>query len=268
MLNNSIVDKNEKPLQNMVTNGGYASIFRSFAVIGDSLSSGEFEVLDEQGNKYFLDLFEHSWGQYMARDMGSTCYNFSRGGMTAKEYMDSFALKNDFFNIKYSAQAYIIALGVNDLNNIDRFYDGNFGTYDDIGDKNSKSFIGYYSAIIARYKEIQPDAKFFLMTFPKGERPQWAEKFRDLLYKLAEVYDNIYVLDLCENSPQYDVQFRKYNYLNGHLNPIGYRFTALMVESYIDYIIRHNIDEFKYVGLIGHSVDFHPDMKRNLELNK
>ena len=39
--------ENEKPLDNLVTDGGYASIFRTVAFVGDSLSSGEFETLDE-----------------------------------------------------------------------------------------------------------------------------------------------------------------------------------------------------------------------------
>lgn len=37
------VKDGEKPLDNLVTGGGFASIFRTIAVVGDSLSSGEFE---------------------------------------------------------------------------------------------------------------------------------------------------------------------------------------------------------------------------------
>lgn len=37
----------------------------------------------------------------------------------------------------------------------------------------------------------------------------------------------------------------------GHLNPMGYALTAKMTASYIDYIIRHNTEDFKEVGFIG-----------------
>lgn len=88
------VEENEKPLDRIVTDGGFCSIFRSIACIGDSLSSGEFESKNENGERGYHDCFEYSWGQFIGRSCGSKVYNFSRGGMTAKEYMESFADKN------------------------------------------------------------------------------------------------------------------------------------------------------------------------------
>lgn len=35
------------------------------------------------------------------------------------------------------------------------------------------------------------------------------------------------------------------------MNAAGYRLTALMVESYIDYIIRNNPEDFKQIGFVG-----------------
>ena len=54
----------------------------------------------------------------MARACGSKVYNFSRGGMTAREYMETFADENNMFDVSKKADAYIIALGVNDLLNL------------------------------------------------------------------------------------------------------------------------------------------------------
>ena len=42
--------ENEKPLDVIKPDGGFFGIFRTVAVVGDSLSSGEFESLDEKGN--------------------------------------------------------------------------------------------------------------------------------------------------------------------------------------------------------------------------
>jgi len=35
----------------------------------------------------------------------------------------------------------------------------------------------------------------------------------------------------------------------------GYMFVARMMTSYIDYIIRHNLEDFKTVGLMGFDYD-------------
>ena len=76
----------ELPLDNLVEDGGFFKIFREVAVIGDSLASGEFESCNEKGIIGFHDMYEYSWGQFMARTAGCKVHNFSRAGMTAKEY--------------------------------------------------------------------------------------------------------------------------------------------------------------------------------------
>ena len=83
----------EKPLDNLVCDGGFCKIFRTIGCIGDSLSSGEFESKDSEGVVGYHDFYEYSWGQFMARTLGSKVYNFSRGGMTAKEFVESFCDK-------------------------------------------------------------------------------------------------------------------------------------------------------------------------------
>lgn len=247
----------EKPLDNIVTNGGYCGIFRTIACIGDSLSSGEFESMIN-GVKAYHDYYDYSWGQYIARDAGCKVYNFSRGGMTAKEYCDSFAAENDFWNQEYRSQAYILALGVNDVASVTK------GELElgDIGDiviedssKNKKTFAGYYGKIVQEYKKIMPKAKFFLMTMPFGgkhdERDELNVRHTKLLYEMADLFENCYVVDLREYAPVYDEKFQKKFFLGGHLSAAGYRLTALMVESYIDYIIRTNFDDFKQIGFVG-----------------
>ena len=107
----------EGPLDTIKFHGGFFSIFRTVACIGDSLASGEMESLTPEGSRGYHDYFEYSWGQFMARAVGSTVHNFSRGGMTAKEYINSFAEAKGFWDPALAAQAYIFALGVNDVLN-------------------------------------------------------------------------------------------------------------------------------------------------------
>lgn len=253
MINDNITT-NEKPLDKLVGSYSNTAIFRTMAFIGDSLSSGEFETRDEEGNPKWKDFFEYSWGQYIARKNGLKAYNFSRGGMTTKEYVETFAKERGFLDKDKACQAYVIALGVNDI----------FGWKMEIGStadidindytNNKNSFLGYYGRIVSLYKEISPDAKFFFVTLPNEANDSTNEKalrVRDALYSLTEIFDNSYVIDLYEYGPVYDEEFKNKYYLYGHLNASGYILTANLIDSYIDYIVRNNPKDFDYVAFIG-----------------
>ncbi len=247
-----LFNENEKPLDSIPANGGFCGIFRKIGCVGDSMSSGEFEAINEKGEKTYHDMFEYSWGQFLARMCGLTVYNFSRGGMTAKEYCESFAEQNDFWNSEKKCAAYIIALGVNDIMNMKM----PVGTVNDIDfvnyENNKATFAGYYAKIIQKYKEIQPDAKFFLMTIPNDSAWDYNRKeHSELMYKFAEIFSNCYVIDLGKYGPVFDEDFKKKFFMGGHMNPCGYNLIAQMVMSHIDYIIRHNMDDFRQVGFIG-----------------
>lgn len=248
-----LFDKAEKPLDRLVDSYSNTAIFRTMAFVGDSLSSGEFEFCDENNHHQYYDFYEYSWGQHIARKNGLKAYNFSRGGMTAKEYIESFAEEKGFWDTEKACQAYVIALGVNDL-----FKGMALGSVDDINvddyTQNKPTFAGYYAMIISKYKAISPDAKFFFVTFPKvcGEE-KIAVGMVDLLYKLSEIFDNSYVIDLYNYAPKYDKEFHDRYFWNSHMNPMGYILTAKIVDSYIDYIIRHNSKDFDRVAFINAS---------------
>lgn len=245
----------EKPLDHIPADGGFCSCLRVIGCVGDSLSSGEFEAINAEGVKTYHDMFEYSWGQVMARMAGNTVYNFSRGGMTAKEYCESFAENNDYWNPAKACQAYIIALGVNDLLNRGQ----PIGSTEDIDladwHNNKDTFAGWYGQIVQRLKEIQPEAKFFFMTMPRENRDEEKTALQDahakLLYEFAEFFSNSYVLDLRRYGPVYDEEFKEHFYLGGHMNPMGYVLTGRMVTAYIDYIVRHNYKDFKQLGFMG-----------------
>ena len=81
-----------------------------------------------------------------------------------------------------------------------------------------------------------------------------ATRIVNVLYELSEYFENSYVIDIYKYGPVYDAQFKKKLFLNGHMTPDGYLFTAELIDSYIDYIIRHNPEDFKYVGLMNLNV--------------
>ena len=257
--NDVFFDKNEKPLDRLVEGYSNTSIFRTIAFIGDSLSSGEFETVDPEGKKGYHDLYEYSWGQFIARKNGIKAYNFSKGGMTARSYFNSFAEENGFWDKEKACKAYVIAMGINDLYNEKQ----EIGTVSDIDEKdyrnNKNTFIGYYGKIVARYKEISPDAKFFFVSFPKFEGEDKQEVGREMLKQLellTGVFDNSYVINLFDYGTIHDDDFKKQYNLHNHMSPQGYVFAAKVIDSYIDYIVRHNPEDFKNVGFIGTDIKY------------
>ncbi len=245
-----LFNDNEQPLDSFVTGISNTAVFRTIGFIGDSLSSGEFESRDSEGKAGYHDLFEYSWGQYIARKNGLKAYNFSKGGMTASEYIKTFADKMLYWERARDCQCFVIALGVNDILN----RGDELGSLSDIGDDSKETFAYYYSAIIEKLKAIQPRAKFFFVTMPRSESVDSnakKEKHAELLHAFAAHYDNCYVVDLFRYAPVYDAAFKEKFYLYGHMNASGYILTANMVDSYIDYIVRHNPDDFRRVAYIG-----------------
>ncbi len=252
----------EKPLDNIVDDGGLTGIFRNIVVVGDSLASGEFQSFNKEQNvPKFHDMFWYSWGQYMVRAAGVNVQNFSRGGMTAKFYLETFGNSFGRFDVANAAQAYIMALGVNDVLNqkmpigcADDMWDGIF--------EHESTFAGYYNALIEKYEKIQPDAKFFLLTMPKRdveyvENDTLRREYRELIIEMAKRRKNAYVIDLYEYMPAHDESFRKLFYLDGHMNPMGYMLMGKVIMSYIDYIIRHNYEDFIQVPFIGLDIHNH-----------
>lgn len=67
-LDGYILGEGEQPLDVIKDDGGFTSIFRSIAVVGDSLSSGEFEGTNAEGGKTYRDRYEYSWGQFLEND--------------------------------------------------------------------------------------------------------------------------------------------------------------------------------------------------------
>lgn len=249
--------ENEKPLDVLPVDGGFSSIFRTICCIGDSFSSGELQTEEKVGGTCYHDIYEHSWGQYLARMTGAKAYNFSRAGMSAKEYCESFADSRGLWDPAYASQAYILALGINDLLNL-KHPVGDISDIDLSDWRNNKqTFAGFFGQIVQRMKEIQPNAKFFFMTMPRYARDteeiaELRRQHSDILYQMAELFSNAYVLDFHQYAPIFDDRFRELYFLNSHMNPCGYALIGKMVSSYLDYIIRHNMEDFKSIGFVGH----------------
>ncbi len=254
-----IANPNEKPLDVIKPDGGFAGIFRTITIVGDSLSAGELEGTSEDGKREVYDYFEYSWGEFIARTTGAQVNLFARGGMSAMEYVDRWGEANGAWDESKASQAYIIALGCNDLS----WCKHELGSGADVDLENpensAKTFAGSMGRLIAKYKQISPKARVFLITMPReadkeSAKPEdWAkwEGHSRVMHELAELFEYTYVIDLFKYGPIYDDEFKKNFYLAGHLTVGGYLMTAHMVMSYMDYIIRNNPEDFRQSGFIG-----------------
>ena len=247
------------PIKRFVPDGGMTSIFRTIGFIGDSLSSGEHESFHD-GKKGFHDYFEYSWGQYIARKCGLTAINFSKGGLSCKEFFDYYIKerKNPFVD-ENRCQAYVIALAVNDMSHLDEYYPDGFGSLDDIdwnnSENNKKSYVGQYVRIIQRLREFEPKCRIFVMTTPRDKHiNKKYEMVAKFLQQLPSHFEYLYVLNLWDYAPYYDTDFRKIYFCGGHMNALGYKFTGDMVSTYIDYYIRKYPEDFKQVAFIGKGI--------------
>ena len=250
-------DKGQNPLAEIIKDGGYTAIFRTIGFIGDSLGSGEHESLDENGNIGFHDYYEYSWIQFIARKCGLKAHNFSVGGLTAKEFF-SLARYMKVFTPEKACQAYIIALGVNDMKDIGGIYSGGFGAMPDMENK-SDTFIGAYVQIIKQIRRLQPKARIFVVTPPmRGgageERTKNEDMLAAFLRTLPQYFAFLYVIDLRLYDVVYDEKFRETYFCGGHMNALGYMRSADVIATYIDWIVRNNPQDFKQVAFIGKGV--------------
>ncbi len=248
------------PIETLSPDGGFTAIFRTLGCIGDSLASGEHESCDENGTTRYHDYYEYSWGQFIARKCGIKVTNYSVGGLTAKEF-HALADHTKCFTPENACQGYIIALGVNDMSWIMRGQ-LEFGTFDDVDWENwlnnKSTFVGEYVKILQRIRRVQPKARIFMITPPRDvtqlERQDLYDQVAAFIRALAEKFEFAYVIDLRKYDCPLDEEYKKTYLLGGHLSAMGYKRSADVIATYIDYIIRNNIEDFKQVGFIGKGV--------------
>lgn len=222
--------------------------FLKVGCIGDSLASGESSYKDNGVSK-LIDLYDYSWGQYLARMTGNTYYNFSKGGLTAKTWLSDPKGASLAFDGNHECEAYIIGLGVNDRNSgseyIGESSDINLSDYT----QNADTFYGNYGKIIQMIKENQPKAKIFVFNIPLSDE-------NSLLYNQAieympTIFDDVYLIDLYENINIFTKGFLQAQKRNGHYNATGYKFIAEVFYSLINEFMSTNESEFRQIEFIG-----------------
>ncbi len=260
----------DNPIKEIKREAGYTSIIRSWGFIGDSLSSGVFNT-----NAGSVHLYDYSWGQMLCRLTGAEGYNFSYGGQYAKRWITGTQEsgvpaqpERCWQGAKQNPKdGYIIALGENDkAPNQQALYSygdasTDIGSYDAATDTdtNANSFAGYIAGIVQRIRSIQPKAPIFLVTMPKnGTDGELREHYNDAIRGVAEHFGHCYVIDLYKYAQDYyyDANFKALYFNSTHMNALGYQWTAWMMCTYIDWIIRKNLTAFRNHQFVGTEYDF------------
>lgn len=243
--------------------GSMAGIFKSWGCIGDSLTEGGVDYNYENDTAltgYHGAVIEGiSYPSYFARALNVDVSNYGKGGDCVKPGLSNswitYANGTDIWTSP--KDAYIIALGTND-----RPWDGNPETDIDLTDYNNNAVtsVGGYAQIIQKILEIQPKAKIFLVTHPHTRGDLTAEVRGNInsdIRAMAEMF-GCYVIDLEKYGIQPDevAEWKKIYYNSAHLNALGYKWLADTYIAMIDWIIYHNIEDFRDTQFIGTDYEY------------
>ena len=253
-----------EPLTSVSESGGLAGIFPKFGFIGDSLCSGAVAYND--GTWHYPERYYTSWGLYMCREVGSNGTIWAYSGCSTATWWNSYIVDNgrginnegvQDDNERFSSTkiGYVIALGVNDI--IASVTVGDVDTDIDLADytNNADTFAGKYGRIIQKIKEQQPSAKIFVVTIPAIWAAQAeTQGYNGVIRDMASKFSNVFVIDFYAYLPS-DPQITSDYMYQGHMTTQGYKWIAMAMATYIDYIVRTNPASFKNVALIGHSSD-------------
>lgn len=227
---------------------------------------------------YVNDNYELSWGQQIVRLIGASGYNYSVGGEYAKRWCTGEDNQRRWGKAQETPHdVYTIALGVNDMGywkagntsvvdypcvtaypNQEQYGSLVLTTEDVMNDvdlsdynNNANSYSGWYAGIIQRIKTIRKDAMIFCITNPASKN-EWNQTIRILVNELNTYYGKptIWLIDLETYNP-INPEIQDNCNLNGHLSAFGYLYSAYQISSYIDWVIRNNIDAFRGTSLIG-----------------
>lgn len=160
------------------------ALFPRFGVIGDSYASGVVYPSTDSVNKHDI-----SWPQIMARLLGTTGTNYSKGGLTTRSWLtDSEGLTK--LNNSSPDDIYYLVLGINDYYSLGASYLGTIdditghATYDDYPD----TFFGNYGKIIEKIKEHAPHSKMIMFTAANNNINSVARSFNDAIVSIANHY--------------------------------------------------------------------------------
>lgn len=224
--------------------------FLNVGCIGDSLASGE--SVSSDGTR--KDFYQYSWGQFLSRITGNKYYNWSKGGFTTRDWLDS-EYATECYDGDHKCECYIIGLGQNDCNR-----SVPIGSLSDITgdpDSNPQTYYGNYGAIISKILSIQNRAKIFVLTDPNQNVE--TSGYNEAIRQIASRFDNnVFLIDLYANAgSKYNPIFKDPNlFKRGHGNAISYRIMASILMDEINKYMRSHPSNFSDIQFIGTDLEW------------
>lgn len=214
------------------------SMFQKFGVIGDSFASGTLFF-----NNTSKDDYNHSWGQIMARDLGTTCTNYSKGGLSTRSWLtDSkglpLVLSSD------PEEIYYLALGINDSYSLGDEYLGSLNditshsSYEDYDD----TFYGNYGKIIEQIIEHAPHAKLVMFTLAHNFN-NTSISYSNAIIQIANYYGIPYINQ--RDDEFFNSSFFWDNMVEGHPIAISYSGMASAFKRLLTDCLKNNVYYFK-----------------------
>lgn len=240
-------------------------LFELYGVIGDSYASG---TIMTPGATEDTTHYELSWGQILARQMGITCVNYSRGGYNTYDFVDS---SNSHYNTRGLGKVlsdisggnpcglYLLCLGINDSNNTKTFGDKTgglnyLGSSSDINEDptlNGNSFWGNYGRIIAAIQAASPASRIVMCTYKRNTTTATAEAYeayREAIVDIAE-YFSLPCIQL-DDDAYFNSSFYLSNMVGNHPTGPQYVGYAKAMERLLSNVMISNYAYFKeFIGV-------------------
>ncbi|MCG0638930.1 prophage Lp2 protein 53 [Lactiplantibacillus plantarum] len=204
------------------------SLFQKVGVVGDSYASGELAF-----DGHYIDHYEISWLQILARKGGFTGTNFSKGGMSTRTWLtDSKCMP--LMKSSDVQDLYILALGIND----EALGNSYIGSEADIN-SGADTFYGNYGKIIKAIQAKAPQAKIVIATIANNS--DIAAKLNEAIKAIAKHFTIPVIVQL--DDPLFNSSFYKDTMIGGH--PTGPVY-ASMAEAFERLIGQSMIDHLDY----------------------
>ena len=156
--------------------------FIKLGVVGDSYASGEI-VLPPNYN--FIDYYNLSWGQCIARRNGITCTNYSKGGLSTRSWLTSERGKT-LLTSSAPDNLYLLALGINDANNLGLDYLGSIEDIKSDYTQNADTFYGNYGKIISIIMAKSSTAKIVMLDLANDDNNSLYNTYNTAIKEIAK----------------------------------------------------------------------------------
>ena len=216
-----------------------ASMFPTYAVVGDSYASGGIYKDDIQGVYP-----EYSWPTVFGRITGSSINNYSFPGASTRTWISN----DSGLNAAISADPdsiYLLCLGINDgaIYNQNASYLGSIQDINADYTLNPDSFYGNYGKIIDQLKIHAPNAHFIMIAPPTYDTSSttW-QLFQNAISEIAEHYSIPCINGMTDS--YFSSSFFQTNKSSGHPIAISYGGMAKAYLRQIELTIQNNYTYF------------------------